>query len=37
VGTFGGDEPLVAEPFDALPIPTAFLWASKGTAAKTPL
>jgi hypothetical protein len=26
VGTFGGDEPLAAEPFDAAPIPPAFLW-----------
>jgi Uma2 family endonuclease len=26
VGTFGGDEPLVAEPFDAVEIPPAFLW-----------
>jgi Uma2 family endonuclease len=29
LGTLGGDEPLVAEPFDALGIPAAFLWASK--------
>lgn len=31
VGTFGGDDALVAEPFDALGIPPAFLWASKGS------
>lgn len=34
VGTFGGDEALVAEPFDALGIPPAFLWASKGSPPK---
>ncbi len=34
VGTFGGDDALVAEPFDALPIPPAFLWSSKGSAPK---
>lgn len=34
VGTFGGDEALVAEPFDALGIPHAFLWASKGSPPK---
>jgi Uma2 family endonuclease len=34
VGTFGGDDALVAEPFDALPIPPAFLWAAKGSAPK---
>lgn len=32
VGTFGGDEPLVAEPFDALGIPPAFVWPAKGSA-----
>ncbi len=34
VGTFGGDDALVAEPFDALGIPPAFLWASKGSPPK---
>jgi Uma2 family endonuclease len=34
VGTFGGDEAVVAEPFDALGIPLAFLWARKESAAK---
>jgi Uma2 family endonuclease len=34
VGTFGGDDALQAEPFDALLIPPAFLWARKGSAPK---
>ena len=29
IGTFGGDDALVAEPFDATPIPPAFLWGAK--------
>lgn len=34
IGTYGGDEALVAEPFDALGVPPAFLWATKGSPAK---
>ena len=34
LGTFGGDEALVAEPFEALGIPPAFVWANKGSAPK---
>jgi Uma2 family endonuclease len=34
VGTFGGDDSLVAEPFDAVGIPASFLWAGKGSAPK---
>lgn len=26
LGTFGGDEPVAAEPFAEVPIPPAFLW-----------
>ena len=29
IGTFGGDDALGAEPFDATPIPPAFLWGAK--------
>jgi Uma2 family endonuclease len=32
VGTFGGDEPVCAEPFDAATIPVAFLWGKDATA-----
>jgi Uma2 family endonuclease len=34
VGTFGGDDALVAEPFEALGIPPAFLWPGQGSAPK---
>ncbi len=34
VGTFGGDEALVAEPFEALGIPPAIVWPNKGSAPK---
>ena len=42
VGTFGGDDPVRAEPFDALEIPPAFIWGrtapapSAASAAETP-
>jgi Uma2 family endonuclease len=29
VGTFGGDDAVVAPPFDAVPIPPAFMWGKK--------
>jgi Uma2 family endonuclease len=29
VGTFGGDDAVAADPFDAVPIPPAYLWGKK--------
>lgn len=31
VGTFGGEDPVAAEPFEAAPIPAAFLWGKDPT------